>query len=145
MKEKLSVKILGEVTESDKSRMRNLLDLNHAWFYKNDVSYNAAENILVIKLRRHEANSKARKKILGFTVCWYNRYAPTKTGVLTIKDVESCDIRDDDPENPYRQEVITGGIHFLESKIYIGAFCEHENPYGITVKTRTVNITLEDT
>ena len=38
MKEKISVKILGEVTESDKARMKNLLDLDHAWFYKSDVS-----------------------------------------------------------------------------------------------------------
>jgi len=145
MKEKLSVKILDEVTESDKVRLRVLLYLDHAWFYKNDVSYNASENILVIKLRRHEVKTKARRKILGFTV-WDNRYEPTKTSVLTIKDIESCDIRDDDPENPYRQEVITDGIFFQGSKIlYIGAFCEHENPYEITVKIKTVNITLEDT
>lgn len=143
MKEKISVEILGEVTESDKIRLRNLLYLDHAWLYKNDVSYNASENILVIKLRRHEAKTKARKKILGFTV-WDNRYEPTKTSVLTIKDIESCDIRDEDPENPYRQELITGGLHFSGNEIYFGAFCEHENPYGITVKTRTVNITLED-
>ncbi len=144
MKEKISVKILGEITESDKARLKNLLDLDHALFNKNDVSYDAAENSLVIKLRRHEAKTKARKKILGFTV-WYNRYEPTKTSVLTIKDVESCDIRDDDPENPYRQEVLTDGIFFQGSKIlYIGAFCEHENPYEITVKIKTLNITLED-
>jgi hypothetical protein len=43
------------------------------------------------------------------------------------------------------QEVIAGGIVFRDNEIYTGAFCEHENPYGITVKTRTVNITLEDT
>jgi len=144
MKEKISVKILGEITESDKVRLKNLLDLDHARFNKNDVIYDTAKNVLVIKLRRHEAKSKARKKILGIIACWDNRYEPTKTSVLTIKDIESCDIRDEDPENPYRQEVLTGSLHFQGNEIYFGAFCEHENPYGITVKTRTVNITLED-
>jgi len=93
---------------------------------------------------RYGAKTKARKKILGFTV-WDNRFAPTKTSVLKIKDVESRDIRDEDPKNPHMQEVIAGGIVFRDNEIYTGAFCEHENPYGITVKTRTVNITLEDT
>jgi hypothetical protein len=143
MKEKISIKILGEVTESDKVRLKNLLDLDHARFNKNDVIYDTDKNVLVIKLRRHEAKTKARKKILGFTV-WYNRILPTKNSILTIKDVESCDIRDEDPKNPHRQEVLAGGIVFQDDEIYIGAFCEHENPYGITVKTKTVNITLED-
>jgi len=97
MKEKISVKILGEITESDKVRLKNLLDLDHARFNKNDVIYDTAKNVLVIKLRRHEAKSKARKKILGIIACWDNRYEPTKTSVLTIKDIESCDIRDEDP------------------------------------------------
>ena len=83
-------------------------------------------------------NTKEWKKILGFTT-WDNRFAPTKTSVLTIKDVESWDIRDEDPKNPHRQEVIAGDIVLRNDEIYTGAFCEHKNPYGITVKINTVS------
>jgi hypothetical protein len=97
----------------------------------------------MIKLKRYKEKTKARKKFLGLTI-WCNTIRPTQESLLTIKDIEECNIRDDDPQNPKRKQVISGGVTVSGNDIYIGSFCDHENPYGISLKVKRINIGLED-
>lgn len=115
--------------------------LDHAWINRQNVSYNSSERILIIKLKRHDDKSKARKKFLG-GIWWINTIPPNKQCVLTVRDIEDCKIRDEVTNKSH--EIIIGGIAFDENEIYIGAFCEYEEPYSITLKVKRINITLED-
>ena len=134
-------KIVDEIGKTERKMLHSLLD--HSRFKKSDVNYDKAKGKLVIKLRRHRENSKGRKRILGLRV-WDNRIPPTVDCLLTIKDIEHCNIRDEDPQNPQRLEIISGGLVFSNKEIYIGSFCDHENPYGIELDVKRINITLED-
>lgn len=138
---RVEVLVVGKLGEIEKLWFDNLLD--HAWLKKADVCYNQTERELVIRLERYAGKTKARKKFFGFVV-WRNCIAPTQDSLLTIKDIEQCEIKDDEPNNPQREQVITGGLVFNDEEIYIGSFCEHENSYGITLKVKRINITLED-
>ena len=110
---------------------------------KNKCILYRADGEIVIRLQRYAKKTKARKKILGFVI-WRNSIPPTIDSILTIKDIEECRIRDDVAGNPKRETVITGGIVINNNEIYIGAFCEHENPYEINVKVKKINVILED-
>lgn len=114
--------------------------LDHAWLKKTDLHYNESEKTLIIKLRRHDKKSKAKKKFLRFTI-WINTIPPNIESILTIRDIESCNIQDKDRSS---SEVILGGITFDNNEIYIGAFCEYEEPYNIMLKVNKINVTLED-
>ena len=140
MTELFSRKIVDEIGKNECKMLQNLLD--HARFKKSDVNYDKAEAKLVIKLRRHGENSKGRKNIFGVRV-WDNKIPPTLDCLLKINDIEHCNIRDDDSQNPQRLEVIVGSS-FNNNDIYIGSFCDHENPYGIKLDVKRINITLED-
>jgi hypothetical protein len=139
----INVRIIGEISKSEKTQLKNLLD--HAWFKKSDVHYDKSERKLVIRMKRHEEKSKGRKRIFGFCV-WDNSVPPTKSCVLTIRGIEQCEIQDDDPKNQQRAEVITGGLMLNKNdkEIYISSFCEHENPYRITLSVKEFNITLKN-
>ena len=136
-----SMTIIDELTKTERKMLQDLLD--HARFKKSDVNYDKTESKLIIKLRRHSENSKGRKRIFGIRV-WDNIVPPTVDCLLTIKDIEHCDIRDGDPQNPQRIEIISGGLAFDNKQIYIGSFCDHENPYGIEIDVKRINIKLED-
>ena len=140
----LCIKIEGKISKDEELWFRSILD--HAWLKKVAVTYNQTDKTLVIRLKRHDLKkSKAKKKILGFTI-WNNNISPTIQCLLTIRDVEHCDIRDEDPKTPQKQEVIIGGVAFDNdnNEIYIGSFCEHDNAYGITLKVKRINLTFED-
>lgn len=142
MAEPLRMRIRHSIDEMLIGRIGILLD--HARFSKDDVCYDESRKELVIRLRRHSQASKSRKKFLWLTV-WDNSIPPDVDCVLTVKAVEECSIRDDDPDNPLRQEIISGGLGALaKGTMYIGAYCHHENPFGITVHVERVDITLED-
>ncbi len=119
---------------------------DHAWFNKEDVHYDSIKKVLVVKLKRHSENSKALKQFLRLRI-WKNTVPPTINCVLTVKDVDSCIIKDDDPQN---QKVITGGLVVFgtntpfNNTVAMGSFCDRENPYCITIKINKINITLED-
>ena len=141
-KEDISLTIINKITKEEvrcRDILRNILD--HAWLNRDDVNYNSSESILTIKLKRHDEISRAKNKFLGFT-WWFNAISPNKQCVLTVRDIDSCEIRDDVPSK--HQEIIIGGIAFDGDKVYIGAFCEYEEPYGITLKVKKININLED-
>lgn len=137
----LHITLEGKITKNEEIWFRSMLD--HAWLKKRDVTYEQNDSTLLIKLTRHEQTSKARRKFFGLVI-WNNAIPPTKQSLLIIRDVEHYDIRDEDPKIPQKQEVILGGVAFNNDEIYIGAFCEHENAYGITIKVKRLDISLED-
>lgn len=137
----LRITMEGRITKVEELWFRDILD--HAWLKKTDVNYNQTDRTMVIKLIRHDAKDKAKKRFLGFTL-WNNSIPPTRHSLLTIRDIEHCDIRDEDPKTPQCREVIIGGVAFDNDEIYIGSFCEHDNAYGITLKVKRINITLTE-
>lgn len=140
-KEDLDITFKGNISKDEELWIRNILD--HAVLKKGDVTYDQNNNLLRIKLMRHEKQSKARKKFFGLVI-WNTCILPTKPCILTIKDIESCEIRDEDLKTLQYQEVIIGGIAFEDNEIYIGSFCERDNAYGITLKVQRINIILKD-
>ncbi|MHC4641060.1 MAG: hypothetical protein ACYS32_05400 [Planctomycetota bacterium] len=135
----MRIEIIGSENTYDRWLLPKLLD--HSWFQKSDVIYDQSGRCVIINLKRYNSIMRFIGNLL-----WINIIPPTIRCVLTIKDVKSCEIRNEDPDNPHRQEVISGGLCFLEDKVlFIGSFCEHENPYDIRIKVRSVNVTLEDT
>ena len=135
------VAITGKITKDDKTWFREVL--NHAWLKKIDVSFKQQEKMLTIKLKRYEEGNKAKRKFLRFVI-WDNSRPPTKDCLLTIRDIEKCDIYNNDPDTQQMQEVIIGGVAINDNEIYIGSFCQHENAYRITLSVKRINITLED-
>ncbi len=143
MNKKIEIHIQDKISKADYIMLHNVLD--HAHFNKNDVFFDSDKNELVIKLKRYQKETKAHKKFLWIFSIWNNRIPPTVPCILKIKDVDNYCINDDDPENPLRQEIITGGlIVFDNNLINIGSFCEHENPYDISIIPKRINITLID-
>ena len=98
---------------------------------------------MTIRLKRHERENKAKRKFLG-GILWNNSVSPTRECLLTIRDIEHCDIRDEEPKKYQKEVTITGGLVFNGQEVYIGSFCGYENAYGVTLKVKGVNITLED-
>ncbi len=49
-----------------------------------------------------------------------------------------------DDKDKRKDEVIIGGISIKDKALYIGAFCEFENRYGITLIVRRIDIELKD-
>lgn len=135
----MRIEIVGSENTYNKWLLSKLTD--HSWFRKSDIIYDQSNRSAIIKLKRY--NSVMR--FIG-NLLWINIIPPKIRCVLTIKEVKSCEIRDEDPDNPHREEVISTGLCFLEDNVlFIGSFCERENPYYIRITTRSVNVTLEDT
>lgn len=136
----MSIEIKGKI---DKDRLAQFSDiLDHALLRKSDVEYRKGEECLILGLERNEYEKK-KKKILWFNIWVAGKY-PTKKCILTIRDIENCNIRDENHKTPQNEIVLIGGIHISDNEIYIGSFCEHENAYGITLKIKKINIVLED-
>lgn len=137
----MTIQITGKI---DKDRLEQFSSIfDHALLNKSDVEYRQKESCLILKLERNEYEKK-KKKFLWFNVWIAGKY-PSKKCILTIRDVESCSIRDEDDKTPQRQEVLMGGIYVNDNDIYIGSFCEYENAYGINLKVKRINISLQDT
>ena len=132
--------MLRKINNATNLSLYDLLD--HAWIRKTDVIFNDKEKILTIKLKRHLEGSKAKKKSwLG--VLWNNSIAPTQESILQIKNIKQLKIHDKDlPEN---KEVILGGLVNRDNKIYLTAFCAHENDYRIVIDVTKLDIYLNDT
>ena len=114
--------------------------LDHARLKKDDVSYDQSKGTFVIKMKRYNL----LRRLIGHFI-WINSIVPQIECVLTIRDIAKCEIWDEDPRNPHRNEVIIGRLIIEnENKIFLGAFCEHENPFHIIINTNRVNMTLED-
>lgn len=135
------IAITGQISERDKLWFREFS--NHAWLKKTDVQFNPYEKVLSIKLRRHEENTKARKKFLKFVI-WDNSIPPTQDCLLTIRDIEKCDIENQNPETQKINDVIIGGVLIKDDEIYIGSACRYDNDYSIILKFNKLNIRLED-
>lgn len=136
----LSIEIKGKI---DKDRLAQFSDiLDHALLRKSDVEYRKEEECLILRLERNEYEKK-KKKFLWFNIWLAGKY-PTKKCLLTIGDIENCNIRDENFKASQNETVLIGGICINSSEIYIGSFCERENAYGITLKIKKINIILED-
>jgi len=122
----------------EKHEFRRILD--HAWLKKSDIAYDSSAKEFVVKLKRHGAVMRA----VGSLV-WLNWINPKSECVLTIKGVEECKIRDEYPGNPERETVVIGGLILEDDTVYFGSFCDHENPFDVTLRVSSINITLEDT
>ncbi len=135
---------IEEKGETSAQKIKKLSDvLDHAVLNKKDVKYTEKGNFLELELQRNLYEEK-RKNFLGFNIWLANRY-PTKKCILTIKNIINITVRDEDPDNPDRDHVVIGGISISEKNdIYVGSFCEYENPFGITLKVKSIDITLED-
>lgn len=136
----LSIEMKGKIGKDQLEQFSDILD--HAALVKSDVKYQQSDNCLTLKLERNEFEKK-KKKFLWFNL-WAAGIYPTKKCILIIRDVDICNIRDEDPKTTEKQKVLIGGVHFSDNKIYIGSFCERDNAYGITLKIKRLNITLED-
>lgn len=136
----ISIEITGKIDRERMEQFSNILD--HALLNKIDVEYRQKEGFLILKLKRNEYEKK-KKKFLWFNVWIAGKY-PNKNCILTIRDIEKCNISDEDNKTSQKQEVLIGGVYIKENDIYIGSFCERENIYGISLKVKRINITLED-
>jgi hypothetical protein len=135
----MSIEIKGKIEKDRLAEFSEYLD--HATLKKSDVNYNKAEGYLILKVERNDYEKK-KKTFLWFNI-WVSGKYPTKHCILKVNDVESCDIRDEDIINK-EDTILIGGVHVSDDEIYIGSFCEHENAYGITLKVKRINISLED-
>ena len=129
----------GDVSGKVFNLLSNLLD--HAIFKKEEVKYDG-KGTLTIRLRRNEFEKKSRQ-LLWFKV-WLADRDPTRSCLLTIRDVISCQIDDRDSKLPQKELVTIGGIHFQDSKISLSSFCGRESEYLVTLHVRSINISLED-
>lgn len=136
----MSIEIKGKI---DKDRLAQFSDiLDHALLRKSELEYRKEEGYLILRLERNEYEKK-KKKFLWFNI-WVGGKYPTKKCILTIRDIEDCNIRDENLKTPQNETVLIGGVYINDNEIYIGSFCERENAYGITLKIKKINIILED-
>jgi hypothetical protein len=95
--------------------------LDHAWVKKINIEYDQAAGTLMAHLRRYNRFWRA----LG-TIIWCNAIEPTIHSTFTIREIDHCEIWDDDPHNPHREEVILGRLVMEEDNtLFLGAYCEH--------------------
>jgi len=136
----MSIEIKGKIDQDRLAQFSEILD--HALLRKSDVEYRKEEKCLILRLERNEYEKK-KKKFLWFNIWRAGKY-PTKKCVLTIRDIEDCNIRDENTGKPQNETVLIGGVYINENEIYIGSFCERENSYSIILKIKRINVTLED-
>ncbi len=140
-KGELNTEIIDPIDENKKHYFRYVFD--HSWLKKSNFLYYKDENRLNFELRRHGPESKARKRIIGLRV-WDNRFTPDIRCNVEIDNVLDCVIRDEDPANPKREEVLIGGVIIDNSEIYLGSYSFHENPFDVTIKIGSLKIRIRD-
>lgn len=115
--------------------------LDHATFRKEDVKYDGSGSLEML-LRRNMFEKK-RRHFLWFRV-WVSARDPSCVCLLKVNDVVSCQVRDDDPTIPQKQEVTIGDIVFDDREIHINSFCGRDNDYAITLHVKRINVILRD-
>lgn len=134
MQVKLTFQTLGKEERSRLSQTLGLLD--HARLNKTEVEYSPQERRVVIYLNR----LGWREKRILWTRFRIGEPKESTRCRLIIWDVEQMEVHDEHPE---RTEVSVS-VEAQEDEIYIGSSCEHGNGFGITLKVKGINFSLDD-
>jgi len=111
--------------------------LDHAILERQVIT--TTEGVVKFFLRRLPDGVKPNTRLLPRIVCVDpKRMIPC---LLTIRQVKHVSAPTDQSPN----EIILGGISFSgTNEIYIGAFCEQESDYGVTIKIDQIDVELRD-